>query len=602
MNLLWLRASLAALFSVLCLFNPLAAQQSFPRPPIEAYGALPAVEEAIVSPNGTYTAMLTTTGAERVVVVLDQTGKRIKQLVVGDAKVRDIEWVGEEAVLLLRSETGRLPTQYIESKAEFWRGNVIPLDDNRPVISIFAEQRYIANAITGYYGIRRVGDRWIGYFGGFRKGSTSGDRDRMLDRAPALFAVDLATGDAKNIGLPNSWPTVRTWVIDDAGEIGARLELDVQYGNWQVKNGEGATIAKGRQPKGEISILGFDDDASDIIYSVFDEGAKRRRRYAVPVSEGEPRELWSDIAINRYVYQPYSRRILGVRDTQGDLDVSDPAKRSAIAETLDAFSFASNVRIESFSNGFDTLIARTSGNYDSGTWYRVNTADGKRSIVGMERPAVQGPAIGKVSTFTYEAQDGLEIRGILTLPPGREPKDLPAVILPHGGPTAHDVEAFDWWAQAFASRGYAVLQPNFRGSTGRGSAFVDAGDGEWGRKMQTDKSDGLAALAEAGIADPKRACIVGASYGGYAALAGVTLQQGIYRCAVSVNGVTDLKQMLRPMRGMARSVVSRSIEQQFGDDADFNALSPLRWQSAPMRRSCSSTGATIQSFPLSNPP
>ncbi|MEO0644525.1 MAG: prolyl oligopeptidase family serine peptidase, partial [Pseudomonadota bacterium] len=170
---------------------------------------------------------------------------------------------------------------------------------------------------------------------------------------------------------------------------------------------------------------------------------------------------------------------------------------------------------------------------------------GERSIVGFERPAIQGMAIGKVSTFSYEAQDGLEIRGILTLPPGREATDLPVIILPHGGPTAHDVERFDWWAQAFASRGYAILQPNFRGSTGRGVAFVEAGDGEWGKKMQTDKSDGLMALAERGIVDPSRACIVGASYGGYAALAGVTLQQGIYRCAVSVNGVTELESTLR---------------------------------------------------------
>jgi dipeptidyl aminopeptidase/acylaminoacyl peptidase len=96
---------------------------------------------------------------------------------------------------------------------------------------------------------------------------------------------------------------------------------------------------------------------------------------------------------------------------------------------------------------------------------------------------------------------------------------------------------FDWWAQAFASRGYAVFQPNFRGSAGYGTAFRNAGFGQWGRKMQTDISDGVAALAQQGLIDPKRACIVGASYGGYAALAGVTVQNGLYRCAVSVAGV-----------------------------------------------------------------
>jgi dipeptidyl aminopeptidase/acylaminoacyl peptidase len=116
--------------------------------------------------------------------------------------------------------------------------------------------------------------------------------------------------------------------------------------------------------------------------------------------------------------------------------------------------------------------------------------------------------------------------------------------MPHGGPEARDYPVFDWWAQAFASRGYVVLQPNFRGSTGYGAAFLRAGYGEWGRKMQSDISDGLAFLVDAGIADPGRACIVGASYGGYAALAGVTLQKGLYRCAVSVAGISDLQKMV----------------------------------------------------------
>ena len=115
----------------------------------------------------------------------------------------------------------------------------------------------------------------------------------------------------------------------------------------------------------------------------------------------------------------------------------------------------------------------------------------------------------------------------------------------HGGPEARDYAEFDWWAQAFASRGYAVFQPNFRGSTGYGKAFRDAGHGQWGRRMQTDVSDGVAELARQGVIDPKRACVVGASYGGYVALAGVTIQQGLYRCAVSVGGVSDLNAMLQ---------------------------------------------------------
>jgi dipeptidyl aminopeptidase/acylaminoacyl peptidase len=150
----------------------------------------------------------------------------------------------------------------------------------------------------------------------------------------------------------------------------------------------------------------------------------------------------------------------------------------------------------------------------------------------------------EVKRIDYAAADGLKIPAYLTLPRGKEPKNLPLIVFPHGGPRARDTAQFDWWAQAMASQGYLVLQPNFRGSS-LTMSHVSAGFGEWGRKMQTDLSDGVRHLVKQGMADPQRVCIVGASYGGYAALAGVTLDPGIYRCAVSVAGISDLKHMLQ---------------------------------------------------------
>ena len=124
-------------------------------------------------------------------------------------------------------------------------------------------------------------------------------------------------------------------------------------------------------------------------------------------------------------------------------------------------------------------------------------------------------------------------------------RNLPVVLLVHGGPHARDTMDFDWWASFLASRGYAVLQPNFRGSTGYGASWERAGRRQWGGLMQTDLEDGVAALVRGGIADPARLCIVGASYGGYAALAGAALTPDRYRCAASVGGVADLNEVLR---------------------------------------------------------
>jgi len=157
---------------------------------------------------------------------------------------------------------------------------------------------------------------------------------------------------------------------------------------------------------------------------------------------------------------------------------------------------------------------------------------------------LQESDLGVMKPCPYKSRDGLDIHSYLTLPPGKAEKNLPMVVLPHGGPDDRDFLHFDWMAQFLATRGYAVLQPNFRGSTGYGVGFRDAGFGEWGRKMQDDITDGVRKVISDGIADPKRICIVGASYGGYAALAGATFTPELYACAVSYAGIADVSQIL----------------------------------------------------------
>jgi dipeptidyl aminopeptidase/acylaminoacyl peptidase len=173
----------------------------------------------------------------------------------------------------------------------------------------------------------------------------------------------------------------------------------------------------------------------------------------------------------------------------------------------------------------------------------VDIAARKGSWIAVEAPGVDG-ALSPRTAISFKAADGTSLSGYLTTPQGREAKALPLVVLPHGGPQSRDEPGFDWWAQALASRGYAVLQVNFRGSDGFGWTFLSAGFGQYGRKMQTDLSDGVRYLAGKGVIDAKRVCIVGASYGGYAAMAGPTLDPGVYRCAVALAGISDMRRMV----------------------------------------------------------
>jgi dipeptidyl aminopeptidase/acylaminoacyl peptidase len=223
------------------------------------------------------------------------------------------------------------------------------------------------------------------------------------------------------------------------------------------------------------------------------------------------------------------------------------------------------------------IVVRVDGPSDGAVYQLVDMTTHQAQILGSVYKDITRIDVAPVSYTSYRAADGMVIPAYLTLPLGRPAKNLPLVVLPHGGPAASDGPEFDWLAQAFASRGYAVLQPQFRGSTGQGWNFLKAGFGEWGRKMQSDLSDGVRYLAGQGTIDPKRVCIVGASYGGYAALAGVTLEHGVYRCAVSVAGISDPMNMMSHHPGKGSN--ERYLERYFGvtgyNDSKLNEIAPL---------------------------
>lgn len=153
-------------------------------------------------------------------------------------------------------------------------------------------------------------------------------------------------------------------------------------------------------------------------------------------------------------------------------------------------------------------------------------------------------SLSSMQPIRYKSSDGLEIPAYLTIPKGLEGKNLPTVIVPHGGPWARDMWGYNPMAQFFANRGYAVLMANFRGSTGYGKKFINAGNGEWGKKMQDDLTWGVKHLVSIGVADPKRVAILGGSYGGYATLAGVAFTPELYRAGVDIVGPSNLNTLL----------------------------------------------------------
>jgi dipeptidyl aminopeptidase/acylaminoacyl peptidase len=234
---------------------------------------------------------------------------------------------------------------------------------------------------------------------------------------------------------------------------------------------------------------------------------------------------------------------------------------------------STGVVIESVSSDRSRMLVYIGAADMPGQLSFLDVKDGVLHKLAFINDAIGSRHLAPVKLVHYEARDGLKIEAVLTLPVGRVPKHLPFIVMPHGGPWARDGLNYDYWAQFLANRGYAVLQPNFRGSTGYGSKFLHAADGQLGLAMQDDVTDGVKWAVGQGLADAQRVCIVGASYGGYAAMWGIAKDPDQYRCAISIAGVSSLNREANSFAYDLNGNVSRDTWQRMAPD--FNAVSPI---------------------------
>ena len=517
-------------------------------PPVEAYGKLPGIEEVQISPSGTRYAFIATEGEKRRLYVATADGQPLRLAEIGTTKVRGLEWAGDNHVLVTLSATVTLGPQFTTWRAELISVAAMNVDTGN-IVQVFARHGdKVVNAVFGSYGTAQVDGHWYGWFGG-----RSCDSDRTgcygIHNYEDLYRVDLDTGSLTIASHGRS--DSDGWLVSPAGEVIARSFYNEKNGGWRILAGKEGdqVLAAGQNDFGGTSDLNFGRTADTVLVDApngaTDEtrGGYSFRELSVGSGAG-PAGIDTSGMVTPIV-DPATHLWIGetLRNDEQEKTFFAPALEARWRGARKAFP-NNIVHLKSWSTDFNKLIVFTDGGDDSGTYWLVDIQKHSADPIGSQYPTVKSKDVGPVGMVDYRAADGLALHGVLTLPPGKPAKNLPLVVLPHGGPEARDYAGFDWWAQAYASRGYAVFQPNFRGSSGYGVRFRNAGLGEWGHKMQTDISDGVAELAKKGIVDPKRACIVGGSYGGYAALAGVTVQQGVYRCAVAVAGVADLSDML----------------------------------------------------------
>lgn len=535
--------------TVLVVLGALAGPRTLASTPLEVYGKLPSLEDLALSPGGGRMAYIRTVGDQRVLAVNDlHDGRVLFGERVGTTKVRSLQWATDDDLLVMVVATQLPPLHFVGDQPEWYE----LLHCNVPArkteqVSFHALGERASSVVSSVPTVRIIDGRTTLFVNGLRLTERIQRAFFSYDLERVLFRYDLASASTRIVASSRQPHT--QWLIDAAGEIAAQFQYDESSKMWALEVRRGGAlqpVARGESPLDVPELLGFDSSGDALVVRFIENGRSIWKPWNLKTGVWDE-SLGEGKSFERVFRDGHSGRLVG--GSHGDDDDQYEFFDAEVQAHWDGVrrAFPADERVELVSAGggkWSRVVVRVFGSKD-GYGYHLFDWNTQRIIpIGAVYEGLS--RVAEVKAITYSASDGFKIPAYLTLPAGQgqDAHRLPLIVMPHGGPALADSKRFDWWAQALADRGYAVLQANYRGSD-LGRVHLAAGFGEWGRKMQTDLSDGVHYLAELGLIDPERVCIVGASYGGYAALAGMTLQPGVYRCGVSVAGISDIRAMMR---------------------------------------------------------
>ncbi|WP_062060132.1 alpha/beta hydrolase family protein [Cellvibrio sp. OA-2007] len=401
-------------------------------------------------------------------------------------------------------------------------------------------------------------------------------------REPIVYKVNIKTQKA-SVYHPaqkevSDWITdqhhqVRLGHANDDKGIQSTKVLDANSGNWR-ELWPYSIFSEER-----VEALGFDKDPNVLYIRAYHQ--KRLAIFKVNLKDPDlKRELvLADPTYDvkgHLIYSPLNDAVIGVTSMEQGGTYFFDKELQTLQTKIDKAIPGNRNYIYSITDDQQKFLVFSTSSTDSGTYYLGQTNPIKLEAVAYSYKKLVPEVLSKTEQIEYKARDGLKIEAYLTTPKNQPAKNLPTLLFPHGGPISRDNDAFDYWTQFFVNKGYAVLQMNFRGSDGQGIELRNAGLKNWGKEMQDDIEDGARKLIADGIADPNAIAIVGASYGGYAALMGVVKTPDFYRCAISVNGVSNVFDLVKDNRAFWRSY--NVVDEQIGNDnSTLRAISPVNF-------------------------
>ena len=545
--------------------------------PTEVFGSPPLIGTVKISPSGEKIAMYATlNNGDSAILIRDLTkNEPLKPIASSDnksLKLLSFNWFDDEIILA----SAWLAQDVFNTKADYTRLLRVNVD---------------GSGFTPLFKKRHFKDlplRW-----------EEGNQTRIMDWLPdddenILVMIRMSNARSPDViklnVKKNSIKTVKKgvagvgyWMTDEDGRvrIGNTYDRNRSSGSIIFQE-EGSTKWRtiwdySSFGEDSVSVLGFGKEPNKVWYEAYKDG--RVAVFSADISKQniEPELVYSHPKRDVETYLRYRKDQkdpigIGFRD-ENFHHVTWDKEAADFEKSIYALFPDKEVYFGGTSDDRNRYIIFVENSSTAGSFYLGDKKLGTLDLVAHSYPALANKVLPTKKALFYKARDGLDIEAFLTLPEGKN-KKLPTIIFPHGGPIAADGEkGFDYWTSFFANRGYAVVQMNFRGSTGYGYDFMKAGLGQWGGQMQEDVEDATYWAIKEGIADPDRICIVGGSYGGYAALMGAATSD-LYQCSVSFAGVSDLLYLLD---GSRRYGGEETVRIMLGDKSrtELKEISPV---------------------------
>ncbi|WP_019028906.1 alpha/beta hydrolase family protein [Colwellia piezophila] len=563
------------LFAFLMASVAIASEDKLVPLPISAYGSLPDTSQVKLSPSGDSIAMIKNSKGTLVLMTYSFKSGKKRSLFQADNKEAILKWFkwANDDILLVSAS---YPTKSARS-IKYSLTRLYKYDLSTPkgleLLVKSSGQNEEHNA--------QIQDRIISLLPE-RPDHILMSIDYDIPGKPSIYDINIRTNKRKRVKKPKRFAS--SWYADQQGHprisVG-RDETKVIYKLYDIKGKKIRDLWSYKVfEKNKVNIMGFDINPNILYIRALHNG--RDAIFKVDLSD---KSLKRELVLAKkkrdvkgsLIYSPKTHAVVGISQGSGDDNKTywDP-EYLALKKSINKALPKANNSIISMSKDLNKYVLYSSSKTSAGDYYLGDRASKQLLHLASRYPQINEGNYARQKKVKFKARDGLTIHGYLTVPVGdHKGKQLPAIVLPHGGPMSQTRAGFHYWAQLFANRGYVVFQPNFRGSSGYGYDFEMAAIQAWGEAMQDDLQDAANWLMKRKFVDSERICIGGGSYGGYAALMAAVKHGDTFKCAASFAGVSDLELIISRAQKFSNRAV---IEKQIGTDSDkLEAASPVNF-------------------------